>query len=181
MILLVGLGNPGPKYECTRHNAGFLVLDEIADHFGVGMDSQKFQAVLGKGKLFSHDCVYLKPLEFMNRSGRAVRLAMQFYKIPADQVITLHDDIDMEFGKVKAKLGGGHGGHNGIRSMISELGGEDLFARVKIGIGRPKSRQDGDVSNWVLSSFSDEELISIQTDVKNASLLRIEGMLQQRS
>ena len=143
MKLIVGLGNPGPKYEITRHNAGFLVLDEVAKRFDVGWSGQRFQGELAKGNIHGETCVLLKPMTFMNLSGRSVAQALRFFKIDESDLIVLHDDIDVPSGKVKARTGGGHGGHNGIRSIIAETGLKDFF-RIKLGVGRPKEKSDGE-------------------------------------
>ena len=156
MKLLVGLGNPGPKYALTRHNAGFILLDLLLIEQGFAWQGTKFDAVFAKGSLLGHDVCFLKPQTFVNLSGRSVAQAMRFYKMTPSEVVIIHDELDLEFGKVKAKLNGGHGGHNGIRSIIQDCGSQD-FRRVKIGIGRPQAA-DSVISNWVLESFSEQEL-----------------------
>lgn len=177
MKLIVGLGNPGPKYETTRHNAGFLILDEVAERFGISWSGEKFQGIVGKGRLFEEDCVLLKPTTFMNLSGRSVREAMQFFKIPEAGVIVVHDEIDVEPGKVKARVGGGAGGHNGIRSIIAEAGMAN-FHRIKVGVGRPPQPPGGDVSGWVLGPLSDQEILSYQGPVLQEVLMRLENIFK---
>lgn len=177
MKLLVGLGNPGPKYETTRHNAGFLVLDELAEKFNIEWSGEKFQGVVGKGQMLGESCIFLKPMTFMNLSGRSVLPAMSFFKVPVEDVVVIFDDIDLESGKVKARFGGGHGGHNGIRSIM-DAGIQD-FHRVKIGVGRPKTPEEGSVTNWVLGSFNDEELLALQGPVLNEVLLRLENIFKR--
>lgn len=179
MKLLVGLGNPGPKYETTRHNVGFLILDEIADHFKISWSGEKFQGVIGKGDVLGEPCILLKPQTFMNLSGRCVRQTLNFFKIPEEDVIVVYDDIDLESGKVKARMGGGHGGHNGIRSILSE-GGIQEFHRIKVGVGRPKSAVEGTVSNWVLNTMTDSELLALQKEVFQDVMLRLENVFKQR-
>lgn len=179
MKLLVGLGNPGPKYETTRHNAGFLVLDELAKRFSIAIDQSKFQGLIGKGRLLGEDCVFLKPLTFMNLSGHSVGAAQRFYKISACDTVVLHDDIDVPFGKVKARTGGGHGGHNGIRSIVSETGVSD-FHRMKLGVGRPQRPEEGTVVNWVLNPFTAEELEAVQTYMVDEVLLRLKTIFEQK-
>ncbi len=179
MKLLVGLGNPGPKYETTRHNVGFLVLDEIAAKFSVSWSGEKFQGIIGKGNVLGVPCVLLKPQTFMNVSGRSLREALNFFKISEEDVVVIFDDIDQESGKVKARKGGGHGGHNGIRSILAEAGIQE-FHRVKVGVGRPKTAADGSVSNWVLAPMSDQELVALQNEVLQDVMLRLENIFKQR-
>ena len=155
MKLIVGLGNPGPKYETTRHNAGFLMVDELVEHFGTGWSGEKFKAGYSKGRALGEDVVFLKPLTFMNLSGQSVAAAMGFFKIAEEELIVLHDDIDVPRGGVKARLGGGHGGHKGIKSIVKETGLKN-FHRLKLGVGRPEQRSDGDVVNWVLGKLTDD-------------------------
>ncbi len=178
MKLLVGLGNPGPKYEMTRHNAGFLLLDEIASDCGIAWSGSKFQSIFAKGPVLGETCVLLKPQTFMNLSGRSVVPALQFFKLTVENLIVFHDDIDVPFGKVKARTGGGHGGNNGIRSIMAELGTGD-FSRIKLGVGRPQSPEDGQVSNWVLSRFSDTEIEVLQQDMLQGALVRLDSIFKQ--
>lgn len=175
MKLLVGLGNPGPKYETTRHNAGFLMLDLIADLAGISWSNSKFDGFMGKGKLLSEPVALLKPQTFMNLSGRSVAKAARFFKVPVEDMVVFHDDIDMEFGKVKTKVGGGHGGHNGIRSMISELGDQG-FHRMKLGVGRPGKDERIGVTDWVLHPFTDAQLLGLQKEMFDAVMLRLKGI-----
>ena len=177
MKLLVGLGNPGVKYDKTRHNAGFLVLDAIAkDLFDQEISQEKFQALLARVRFHSHDCWLLKPMTFMNLSGRSVVAAQRFFKIASEDTIVLHDDLDLPFGRVKARVGGGHGGHNGIRSIIAETGSAE-FKRLKIGIGRPSREHESAVVNYVLGAFSESEVETLQGEVKQECLVRLEGLL----
>ncbi len=154
--LVAGLGNPGTKYELTRHNAGFMVADILASRAGVVFETvhrgpDRAEATFRHG---ADRIILLKPLTFMNRSGEAVAKVMNFFKIPLDNLLVIHDDLDMAFGRIKLVRSGGAGGHNGIRSIIASLGSRD-FARLKIGIGRP----DGPVpvDRYVLSRFSSSE------------------------
>lgn len=154
MKIIVGLGNPGRKYERTRHNAGFLALDELADMISVSVDQDKHSALIGRGKIGPEDVVLAKPQTFMNESGRAVAaLLRSAYRSPAD-LIVLHDELDLAPGSVRIKINGGHGGHNGLRSIL-ELAGAAEFIRVRIGIGRPTAGVDA--ADYVLSPFSAEE------------------------
>ena len=152
--LIVGLGNPGSKYTWTRHNAGFMVLDALSHAHGIAVTRKSFSGLMGEGSFGGRQLVLLKPQTFMNLSGRSVQEAMQFYKISGSGLLVIHDDLDIPFGKVKLKDGGGHGGHNGLRSLQQHLGGGQ-FARLRIGVGRPVH---GDAADYVLSSFSKEEL-----------------------
>jgi len=183
--LLVGLGNPGPKYEYTRHNAGFWLLDELAREANTAWDNavnEKFQAVVGKGNLEGESCVFLKPMTFMNLSGRSVQKVAQFYKIEASNWIVLHDDIDLAQAVVKARVGGGHGGHNGIRSII-EVTGRDDFKRIKLGVGRPEKLEDGrplmDVADFVLKAMPLDQVAAYVQAVKPNVLLRLKDLLKQ--
>lgn len=178
MNLIVGLGNPGPQYETTRHNAGFLMVDLLIDHFGNLGQGDKFGAECTKAQVFNTNSLFIKPQTFMNLSGRSVAQAMSFYKASPEQLIVIYDDLDLTLGKVKARKGGGHGGHNGIRSILETLG-DDGFHRIKLGIGRPeqgdeKKRQ---VTDWVLGKMSDAELRSLQEEMFNEVLLRLKQIL----
>lgn len=164
MKLLVGLGNPGPKYETTRHNAGFLMLDLLAEQAGIRWEEgqNRFGGVMAKGSIQGETSVLLKPMTFMNRSGRSVAEVMRFFKIGPQDVIAIYDDIDVPAGKVKARVGGSPGGHNGIRSMIEETGSSD-FHRIKLGLGRPPEKWDP--ADWVLGSMNDTELLALQNEM----------------
>ena len=151
--LIVGLGNPGPKYQGTRHNAGFMVLDRLAETIRVSVDRTKFGSLYGEGSWPGDRLVLLKPQTFMNLSGRAVADAARFYKVPPEDIVVLHDELDLPFGQIRLKEGGGHGGHNGLRSIIAELGSAE-FLRLRIGIGRPDK---GSAEKYVLSPFTPEE------------------------
>jgi PTH1 family peptidyl-tRNA hydrolase len=176
MKLIVGLGNPGPQYETTRHNAGFLMVDELIDHFKFEPIPPKFKAELWKGNLLGHQALILKPQTFMNLSGQSVAEAVRFFKVPANDIIVLHDELDMASGVVKTRVGGGPGGHNGIRSLIKELGHGD-FHRMKLGIGRP-TNPEMSVTNWVLGPYTDEEILCLQEKMLKEVLLRLENILK---
>ncbi len=150
MKLLVGLGNPGGKYERNRHNIGFMALDRIASDHGFGPWKAKFQAEISEGRLGSEKVLLLKPQTFMNLSGQSVGEAMRFYKLSPEDVIVLHDELDLAPGKVRVKQGGGHAGHNGLRSLHSHLG--DTYGRVRLGIGHPGRKEL--VSAYVLHDFA---------------------------
>ncbi|HSY15366.1 MAG TPA: aminoacyl-tRNA hydrolase [Jatrophihabitantaceae bacterium] len=152
--LVVGLGNPGLRYAGTRHNAGFLVLDLLAERAGAGFKSLKSSggapADVLEARLAGVPVVLAKPRSFMNESGGPVASVARFFKIPVEQIITVHDELDLPFGALRLKRGGGEGGHNGLRSMAASLASKD-FARVRFGIGRPPGRQDP--ADYVLREF----------------------------
>ncbi|WP_417518239.1 aminoacyl-tRNA hydrolase [Minwuia sp.] len=154
MRLFVGLGNPGREYALHRHNAGFMAIDAIAADHGFGGWRQKFQGVVAEGRLGSQKVLLLKPATFMNRSGQAVAEAVRFHKLDLDDVTVFHDELDVAFGKVKVKTGGGHAGNNGIRSIAQHITPE--FQRVRIGIGHPGDKSK--VTGHVLGAFAKTEL-----------------------
>lgn len=153
--LIVGLGNPGPKYEATRHNAGFQAIDAIAGKAGVSVKQIKFHALVGEADLGGQKCLLMKPQTFMNESGIAVQAAASYYKIPPERVVVLFDDISLKPGATRIRRKGSDGGHNGIKSIIAHLDSEQ-FPRVKIGVGA-KPHPDYDLAAWVLSRFTPEE------------------------
>ncbi|WP_299963534.1 aminoacyl-tRNA hydrolase [uncultured Roseobacter sp.] len=150
MKLIVGLGNPGAKYAGNRHNIGFMALDRIAQDHGFAAWKGKHQGSVSEGRFGSDRAVLLKPETFMNNSGQSVQAAMRFYKIPVEDVIVLHDEIDLAPGKVKHKQGGGHAGHNGLRSVHAHIGPE--YARVRLGVGHPGHKDA--VPGYVLRDFA---------------------------
>lgn len=166
MKLLAGLGNPGRQYEATRHNVGWHVLDEIASSAGISIDRRKFNAELGEGLLDGGRVLLVKPQTFMNLSGESIGPAARFHKIEPADVIAIHDELDLEFGRVAIKVGGGHGGHNGLRSMIAHLGTPD-FVRVRVGIGRPKGSKE--VVGHVLGPFDKQEMAELPFVVARAA------------
>ena len=151
MHLIVGLGNIGEKYQLTRHNVGFMVIDEITKNLTTSnIQKSNFHSTLEKS---SYD-LFSKPTIYMNNSGMAVQAIKEYYKLEMEDIIVIHDDIDLPFGTVKFKIGGGHGGHNGLRSIDAHIGKE--YTRVRIGVGKPQDKAD--VANYVLNNFSKEEL-----------------------
>ncbi|BCI59480.1 aminoacyl-tRNA hydrolase [Solibaculum mannosilyticum] len=158
-FLIVGLGNPGKKYEGTRHNAGFMAIDVLANRLGVKLDRLKYKSLCCQVELGDKRCLLMKPQTFMNNSGEAVQEAARFYKIPAERVLVLFDDISLPPGKLRIRRKGSDGGHNGIKSIIYLLN-SDQFPRVKIGVGK-KPHPDYDLASWVLSGFSkpDQQLM----------------------
>lgn len=155
--LIVGLGNPGGNYEQTRHNAGFWFVDAMARQSGTFRSESKFQGDVCKISLSGHDCWLLKPATFMNRSGQSVAALAGFYKIPAENILVVHDELDLPPGVARLKQGGGHGGHNGLRDIIARLGAD--FMRLRIGIGHPGSKEQ--VVDYVLQrpSLADRQQI----------------------
>lgn len=166
MYLVVGLGNPGREYEETRHNVGFMVADVLAERGGARISDKKFKARVGRVRLKGEDCLLMKPETYMNLSGESVGPALGFFKLATEQVIVLHDDLDLPLGKVKLKKGGGHGGHNGLRSLKKHLP-DDGFLRIRIGIGRPPPRWEG--ADYVLSRFTREEWADVERAVDEAA------------
>ncbi len=154
MKLIVGLGNPGGKYAFTRHNIGFIALDFLAERWGISISQQKFKGLIAKTSFKDEEIILLKPQTFMNLSGESVIPAMQFFKLTHQDILVIHDELDIPFGKIKYKEGGGYAGHNGLKS-IGSLGGSPLFNRVRFGIGRPSVSMD--VSDYVLSNFLEIE------------------------
>ncbi|MFC1837637.1 aminoacyl-tRNA hydrolase [Thermodesulfobacteriota bacterium] len=154
MYLIAGLGNPGLQYNGTRHNVGFILLDHIARQNNLSFTESRWKALTVKTVLWGASVVLLKPETFMNNSGTAVASAAQFYKLSAGNIIVIHDDLDMEFGRVKIISGGGDGGHKGVRSCIEQLSTRD-FIRIKIGIGRPSTPIPPE--KYVLARFDSEE------------------------
>ncbi len=165
--LLVGLGNPGPRYETTRHNMGFLAIDEVAERARLAFSHKRFKGLVASGAVAGQVCVLLKPQTFMNVSGESAGPARGFYKIPIERVLVLHDDIDLPLGTVRIKVGGGHGGHNGLRSLDRHLGSKG-YIRIRMGVGRPADPRM-DVVDWVLSPFHDDELPAVEGMITRAA------------
>ena len=158
--LIVGLGNPGPKYAFTRHNAGFLCLDLLAQKQNADVRKIKFTGVLGETTLGGKRCLLLKPQTFMNNSGESVREAAAFYKIPPERVLVLFDDVTLPCGKLRIRRKGSDGGHNGVKSIIYHLN-SDAFPRIKLGVGE-KPDPEWDLADWVLSPFTKTELTALR-------------------
>jgi len=177
--LIVGLGNPGREYEATRHNAGFWWVDELARaHNGSFRADGKFHGLVARATLHGHEVHLLKPQTFMNVSGRAVGAVAQFYKIAPAQILVVHDELDLPPGSAKLKLGGGHGGHNGLKDIIAHLGTKE-FWRLRVGIGHPGDRAE--VVNYVLNAPRKEEQVLIEEAMQRAqdvAPLIIEGKLE---
>ncbi len=167
MKLIVGLGNPGQKYRNNRHNVGFMVVDKFAKVHGIDLSIRKKKAVFGRGRCNGVEIVLLKPQTFMNLSGEAVLYLASFLKIKTKDIIAIADDTELTFGKIRIRRGGGHGGHNGIKSLIFSLKSED-FPRVRFGIGRPPQVSDKELYDYVLEDFSLEEMNCLDKEFDKA-------------
>lgn len=154
MLLLVGLGNPGPKYEKNRHNIGFMAVDEVVRRHSFGPYRARFQSLTAEGSLSGEKILAMKPTTFMNESGRAVGEAMRYFKLTPDDVVVIHDELDLAAGKIRVKQGGGLAGHNGLRSIDAHIG--KAFHRVRVGIGHPGDKNR--VHGYVLSDFAKAEM-----------------------
>ncbi|MFZ5522561.1 MAG: aminoacyl-tRNA hydrolase [Pseudomonadota bacterium] len=177
--LIVGLGNPGREYESTRHNAGFWWVDGLAHAHKLDFRSEaKFHGLAARGQLHGHEMLLFKPQTFMNASGRAVGALAQFYKIAPAEMLVVHDELDLPPGVARLKIGGGHGGHNGLKDIIAHLGTRD-FWRLRLGIGHPGDR--GEVSNYVLNDPRREELELISVAIEKAQSIAhliVEGKIE---
>ena len=165
-FLIVGLGNPGPKYALTRHNAGFLVADLLAERIGGRYKAHKGRADVVEGRLAGVPVVLAKPKAYMNESGGPVVAISRFFKVPIERITVVHDELDLPYGSLRLKRGGGDGGHNGLRSVSSALGSKD-YARVRLGIGRPPGRQDP--ADYVLREFAAAERKDLAVHVDRAA------------
>lgn len=165
-FLIVGLGNPGGKYEITRHNAGFLWADLFAESLNTEIKRLKYHALTAEVNIDGHRCLLMKPQTFMNNSGEAVSEAAKFYKIPLEKIIVIFDDISLPIGKLRVRRKGSAGGHNGIKSIIAHLGSEN-FPRVKLGVGA-KPHPDYDLADWVLTSFKKEDFPALKEAMESA-------------
>ena len=165
--LIVGLGNPGPEYAKTRHNVGFRCLDLLAETLGVRVDKAKFQGLYGQTDYHGNRLYLLKPLTYMNLSGRSGLQLSAFFQVPPQRIIVLFDDISLEPGRLRVRPNGSAGGHNGIKSIIAELGSQE-FPRVKLGVGA-KPHPDFDLAAWVLSTFSAQEEKALLVSLENGA------------
>lgn len=165
--LVVGLGNPGPKYEWTRHNMGFLVIDELAERENIPVQRLKFKALTNTAVIGGASVLLMKPTTYMNLSGESVVQAAQFYKIPPERVLVLSDDVSLPQGKLRVRRGGSAGGHNGLKNIIQHLG-TDQFPRIKVGVGG-KPHPDSDMADWVLSAPKGEDRKVIEEAVARAA------------
>ena len=163
MLLFVGLGNPTPDSENNRHNVGFKIIDAINKKFSLSKQKPKFKGLLTTGNIEGEKVYAIKPLTFMNNSGICIRELLEYFKFEAEDVVVFHDDLDIEFGKIKAKFGGSSAGHNGITSIDKFIGKD--YSRVRIGIGKPKTPIE--ISDYVLQNFDEDELINIHKISEN--------------
>ena len=176
MLLFVGLGNPTPDSENNRHNVGFKIIDAINKKFSLSKQKPKFKGLLTTGNIGNKKVYAIKPLTFMNNSGICIRELIEYFKIDAENVIVFHDDLDVEFGKIKAKFGGSSAGHNGVASIDKFIGKD--YSRVRIGIGKPKGGIE--VSDYVLQNFDEDESVGIDKiskDITESILILVEKKL----
>ena len=179
-FLVVGLGNPDKKYTLTRHNSGFLCVDELAEKHGFKINKLKFKALIADTVINSHRVIVMKPHTYMNLSGEAVREAVNFYKIPPENVIVIFDDISLDVGKLRIKRKGSDGGHNGIKSIVSCISSNN-FPRIKLGVGK-KPHPEYDLAAWVLSEFKKDEAKPLKEAIDNACdalLLMLDGKIDE--
>jgi PTH1 family peptidyl-tRNA hydrolase len=165
--LIVGLGNPGEQYENTRHNVGFLVVDQLAEGLNIPVQKLKFKALTNTARLGGQKVLLMKPVTYMNLSGEAVRQAADFYKVPADHVLVLSDDTALPLGKLRIRKGGSAGGHNGLKNIIQHLG-TDQFPRLRVGVGE-KPHPDYDMADWVLGKLQGEDKKTMDAAVERAA------------
>lgn len=163
---IVGLGNPGSKYETTRHNTGFMFIDVLADKYDTKVNKIQFKAVTGQAFISGHKCLLVKPQTFMNESGQSLRELASFYKLPPENIIVVFDDISLPCGKMRIRRKGSDGGHNGIKSIIYHLN-SDKFPRIKMGVGE-KPHTQYDLADWVLSNFSMDEMAEMRKAAEKA-------------
>lgn len=168
--LIAGLGNPGRDYERTRHNAGFMVVDDIAREYSISINKSKFDCRLGSGELEGLPVILAKPMAYMNRSGPPVRRVADYFRILSEDVLVIHDDIDLAFGRIKIKEKGGHGGHKGVRSLMNAFGGGD-FTRLRIGVGRGAESAGPGIAvvDHVLGAFNTEEKTALDRIVSRST------------
>ena len=166
MKLIVGLGNPGREYELTRHNIGFMAIDELAKRWNISLNEQKFKGVFGAGFVNGEKVILLKPLTYMNLSGESIRPLMDYYKIDVEDFVVLYDDLDIPVGKLRLRMKGSAGGHNGVKSTISHLGTQE-FQRIRMGIDRPKNGMK--VVDYVLGRFTSEEIPDVNHSIEKAA------------
>ena len=171
MYLIVGLGNPESDYSKTRHNMGFNALNKISEKYGIEINKKKFDGLLGEGIIENEKVILLKPQTYMNLSGRSIIQVINFYKIPLENICVIYDDMDIEKGNIKIRKKGSAGSHNGMKSVISELGSEE-FTRIRIGIGKPEF--EGDAINYVIGAIPDEEAKVLDEGVKKAAEAMVE-------
>lgn len=165
MKLIVGLGNPGMQYAATRHNIGFEVIDTVAETYNIQINKSKFKALVGEGFIAGEKVILMKPQTYMNLSGEAIRACMDFHKLSAEDILVVYDDISLEVGQLRLRKSGSAGGHNGIKSIIAQIGGQD-FPRIKFGVGEKPAGWD--LANYVLGRFQEEEMKVIGPRINDA-------------
>jgi len=165
LYIIIGLGNPGKEYEYTRHNTGFITIDKLASKYNIEISKAKHKALIGTGVIEGEKVVLVKPQTYMNLSGEAAREVLDFYKEDVKNVIAIFDDVDLPIGNIRVKERGSAGTHNGVKSLVKELGSEE-FKRVKVGIGNTEAK--GDLINYVLGRFSSEELLEMENSTNRA-------------
>lgn len=179
MFLLVGLGNPGTKYQYTKHNFGFLMADRIVSDYKFSAQNSKFDCQTFSGEITGKKIILIKPQNYMNNSGSALQEVAGFYRIPLVNIIVFHDEIDLPLGKIKAKIGGGSAGHNGLKDIDEKIGKD--YVRIRLGVGRPENREF-EIADYVLGKFSGEELEIVDKVSKKISALLplvLEGKLDE--
>ena len=175
MKIIVGLGNPGDRYQWTRHNIGFQIVDRLAESHRIPLSHKRFKTCYGKGSIDSNGVLLVKPLTFMNLSGEAVSKVVHFFKAGTEALIVVHDDLDLAFGRLRIKRRGGDGGHQGVRSIIQSMGRSD-FLRLKVGVGRPPAGREP--ADYVLESFDEEERSQLDS-IRSLAAEAIETMLTE--
>ncbi len=178
MVLIAGLGNPGPQFQLSRHNFGFIVVDILSDEWEIPLNKQAYFSIYGVGKFKGKDVCLVKPQTFMNESGKSLKLWFQEVVVSFDTVLIVHDDLDLPFGEVRLKKNGGHGGHRGLISIIEETGNNN-FSRLRIGTGRPpgRERDRSAIVEWLLKPMSQEELDELEPSFKKAKFCIEQYML----
>ncbi len=171
MFLLIGLGNFGKEYTKTRHNFGFMAIDYMIEQHSFNATGKKFSSEIFTGEIANKKIIALKPQTYMNLSGKAVLEAVQFYKIPTQNIIVLHDEIDLPLGTIRTKIGGGNAGHNGLKSIDSTIGKE--YWRIRLGVGRPQNAEF-EIADYVLSKFTQEESFIVEKTIKDLDKIIIE-------
>ena len=166
MKLIVGLGNPGTSYASHRHNVGFMIIDELARRYQLTVGKKSLGALIEKNVISDQDVLLAKPQEYMNCSGKATQALASYYKVELADILVIHDDLDLEFGQIKFNIDRGHGGHNGIRSLIESLGSKS-FARLRVGVGRPTTQQDP--ADFVLTAFAKNEQVAAKDMLSQAA------------
>lgn len=174
MIILAFLGNPGKKYIKTRHNIGFILGQKLAELHNIKLGKNEFQSITGTGRISGKECLFVFPQTFMNESGQAVQKAVKYYNEKSENLIVVHDELELKFSDMRAKFSGGHKGHNGIRSIAKECGSPD-FHRIRFGIGRPENPHIS-VSDHVLSNFTNSELSEIDSNMDKLNTMILEIM-----